>query len=241
MIANLLNPYRYAAAVGAYATAVLADSPLAYWRLGEPSGTSMVDASGNGRNGTYAGSPTLGAAGMTTDGDTAVTFNGTSQYATVVSGAWVPTHLVSWSAECWVKFTTTSFAVILSVRIAGGANKAVTVNLLVGRTAGRIGAETWDWENAGSRALATGTSNDGLKHHVVVTFDKPTNTLKLYVDGALHDTKAQGVTGTGSDRSVTIAANNAGVLQWFPGTVDEVALYGTVLDATRVAAHYAAA
>ena len=32
-----------------YSQEVLADSPLAYWRLGEASGTTAADASGNNR------------------------------------------------------------------------------------------------------------------------------------------------------------------------------------------------
>src|SRR5206468_2153811 len=36
------------------------DGPIAYYRLGEASGTSAADASGNGLTGTYVGGPTLG-------------------------------------------------------------------------------------------------------------------------------------------------------------------------------------
>ncbi len=51
------------AAAPSYSASVLADSPLAYWRLGEASGTTAADASGNGRTGSYLNTPTLGAAG----------------------------------------------------------------------------------------------------------------------------------------------------------------------------------
>jgi len=61
-----------------YSVAVAADSPIAWWRLGESSGTNAADSSGNSRDGTYAGTPTLGAPGYTRDGNTAVTFNGTT-------------------------------------------------------------------------------------------------------------------------------------------------------------------
>ncbi len=64
----------------AYADVVLADSPLAYYRLGESSGTTMTDSSGNGRHGTYVGSPTLGAAGLV-PGDTCADFDGVNDYA----------------------------------------------------------------------------------------------------------------------------------------------------------------
>lgn len=40
--------------------AILALGPIAYWPLDETSGTTATDISGNGRNGTYVNSPTLG-------------------------------------------------------------------------------------------------------------------------------------------------------------------------------------
>lgn len=39
--------------------AILAQSPVGYWKLDETSGTTAIDSSGNGRNGTYAGTYTL--------------------------------------------------------------------------------------------------------------------------------------------------------------------------------------
>ena len=56
-----------------YRAAVLADSPLAYWRLGETSGTVAHDETGNGHDGTYVGGVTLGQPGaLTGDANTAV-------------------------------------------------------------------------------------------------------------------------------------------------------------------------
>ena len=54
--------------------------PVAYWRLGETSGGTAYDLSGNNNHGTYTNSPTLGATGLLTNNtDTAVTFNGTDE------------------------------------------------------------------------------------------------------------------------------------------------------------------
>src|SRR2546422_11078822 len=56
-----------------YRASVLADHPVAYWRLDEETGTGLVDASGNGNDGTYAGAVSLGQPGaLASDGDTAV-------------------------------------------------------------------------------------------------------------------------------------------------------------------------
>ena len=43
-----------------YFDAVMQYSPVGYWRLGETSGTTAADSSGNGHNGTYTGTYTLG-------------------------------------------------------------------------------------------------------------------------------------------------------------------------------------
>lgn len=42
-----------------YFDLVMSHSPRGYWRLGETSGTTAADSSGNGRNGTYTGTYTL--------------------------------------------------------------------------------------------------------------------------------------------------------------------------------------
>ena len=56
----------------AYTNKVLALSPIGYWPFAEPSGTTALDASGNGRDGVYT-NVTLGAAGIG-DGRTAASF-----------------------------------------------------------------------------------------------------------------------------------------------------------------------
>jgi len=60
-----------------YSSVVLAKGPVGYWRLGEATGPTAVDASGNSYDGTYLGNPTLGDPGaIASDPDTAVSFNG---------------------------------------------------------------------------------------------------------------------------------------------------------------------
>jgi hypothetical protein len=59
----------------AYNTTVTGDSPYLYWRLGEASGATAADATGNGRTGTYSGTFSYGATGIpNAGGDTAVSF-----------------------------------------------------------------------------------------------------------------------------------------------------------------------
>src|SRR5260370_36700308 len=60
-----------------YSSVVLAKGPIGYWRLGEATGPTAFDASGNGYDGTYFGNPAFGQPGaITNDPDTAIGLNG---------------------------------------------------------------------------------------------------------------------------------------------------------------------
>ena len=67
---------------GSYPSRVLGTTGLlSYWRMGDTSGTTLIDSFGNS-NATTVGAPTLGAPGVLSgDSDTAVGFNGTSDAA----------------------------------------------------------------------------------------------------------------------------------------------------------------
>jgi len=60
-----------------YSDVVLAKGPVGYWRLGEASGPTATDASGNGYDGMYYGTPTFGQLGaILDDPDMAIGCNG---------------------------------------------------------------------------------------------------------------------------------------------------------------------
>jgi hypothetical protein len=76
----ILNPYRFAPVGPALPSAIMALSPLGYWKLNDTTpGSTAVDSSGNGRNGSYGG--TAGSSYVFRDitgpdGDQYVKFNG---------------------------------------------------------------------------------------------------------------------------------------------------------------------
>lgn len=89
-------------------------SLVGFWRLGEPSGTTATDEQGTA-NGTYYGTPTLGAVGSIT-GDTAMTVNGTDQFMRVPdNAAWSPT-------------TTGELTVIIAAYPDGAANNSFLIS-----------------------------------------------------------------------------------------------------------------
>ena len=84
-----------------YANAVLADNPIGYWRLGESSGTTALNSSAFGRNGTYNGGVTLGLPGaIPADSNTAAGFNGSTAFVSVAGS---PFNLANnFTLEAWV-------------------------------------------------------------------------------------------------------------------------------------------
>lgn len=229
----LLNPFGFAPpAPLTYADEVLADSPLAYWRMNEASGTTLADSSGNSHSSTIAGTPgtwSLGQTGLITGADTCVLFSGGAASSTY--GAWMDvTSAVTF--EVWVKFTGISgFAGVMSRwQNVGGA----AVGLLWVNPGGLL---SFDLVVAGSQRHVQGAAaSTGVRYHLVGVYDGAA--VRLYVNGVQVDsTSVTGSIATGN--SNINLANFAGV-GTTAGYIDEAAFYGTALSSTRVAAHYTA-
>lgn len=210
-----------------YASEVLADSPLAYWRLGDASGTTMTDSSGNARHGIYAGSPGLGTVGLLTgDGDTAVTFDGVDDFGEVADAAWMDTG-TTLTVEAWIKTTATGLRQIITRDDGTGTRSFQFLT---------NGASLQFVKIASGVVTSTVSTsiNDGVRHHVVATYDGAN--IRLYKDGALVQTTA--ATGSlSSDDKLRIGLRATGA-EFFSGVIDEAAYYGTALSAARVLAHY---
>jgi hypothetical protein len=227
---------------GSYQYEVLADRPLAWWPLGESSGTLAKDASGADRHATYTGSPTLGAAALLAagaDSGAAATFNGSSQYVRLAAASWMNTASVTVAA--WVSTTATD-ARGLVTRWDGGSTTQQVWGLDISAT-----GNVRFYVRAGGTTVTIGDTtsiSDGQPHHIVGVRDAATNTVTLYIDGVRNATAtATGLlTSTTSDLGILVAAreNGSGYALYLPGTVDEVAFFGRALDDARVLAHYKA-
>lgn len=228
-----------------YRTEVLADSPTAYWRLGESSGTAAADEQA-AHAGTYVNTPTLGVAGAVDDGNTAITLNGTNQRVATTTLGTLGANIATSSWECWIN--TTSTDTIRSVFGTTTTGSSSLVNLSINTTT-PAGVETG---TAGSTAFFVRGTNgwittniyDGAWHHIVVVIES-TTTFSVYVDGVAR-TVTYGVqtalTAANFDFALALGCRNQrGVFErFFPGSLDEVAVYPSRLSSARVAAHYAA-
>lgn len=209
-----------------YASEVLADSPLLYWRLGEASGSTAADASGHSKTGTYNGSPTRGVASLiATDlGNTAVQFNGSDDCS---FGGALMTNSAGATLELW--FKTTATTAVASLYEAGVCNMTIYGD---GHASVLPTSKT-------TLTLGPTNKNDGNIHHAVLTYSTATATVVLYIDGTL--AASASITGAGGFYASAARAFRSQAAVTTAGTGDEFAVYTTALSGTRVAAHAAAA
>lgn len=228
---------RIAAAGGAsalnYAAVVLADTPLAYWRLGETTGSTAADSGGNGYNGTYANC-TLGAAPLVNNngGNLAVSGNGSSSQILVGAVSALYSLSRNFSIEAWIK----------PASVAGGFLSGIFSLGLNGFCARQNGPSI---ELLRDYSVSLGAVNCGLtagaRFHIVVTVDS-TGTATVYCNGVSKGTiNASGYTYSGQYVRVGADGKDSTTVNTFlGGTLDEVAVYSHALTATQIAAHYSA-
>jgi hypothetical protein len=179
-----------------YRQVVMADQPLAYWRLGETSGATAVDVTG-AYPGTITGGVTLGqGGGLWNDPDLSYKFDGTTGYVTVSPNIAGITTLLT--LEAWVNHSGVAWAndheFVISAR-------ATSVYLSVYR--GSIFMSVYD--GTSQRLLTGGAVPSAGWHHLVGTWDGAQ--IRLYIDGLLTATSPTyteaSMTTVGALRSLT--------------------------------------
>lgn len=214
----------------AYRAIVLADQPLAYWRLDETAGSTVNSAAG-AFVGTVTGGVLRNQPGAVA-ANPAMAFDGTG-YITMPT---VPPFLGPFSVEAWTKTTFPARAVIVDHANTSGQFGGWV--LYWSSTPGRIhayaltasGGTIFDFDSV------VGGLNDGLWHHGVLTVDL--ELARLYVDGVWAGEQAASAADLApSPTPLRLAADRFGT-KTLVGALDEVALYPFALSPTQIAAHY---
>ena len=214
-----------------YGAAVHADGPDSYWRFGETTGTRAVSSGPVGVAGTRSGTPVLGAPGLRSGPGL-----GLDSAGDLVTSQLAENDLRTFSLELWFQTRTTQGGRLIgfgntATGYSGNFDRAVFMT-----DAGQL---VFGVYNGGPHLISsTAAYNDGGWHHVVAVHAPGRRTL--YVDGApvatSTTTSNDGYTGfwrVGGDNVWGGATSRD-----FVGTVDEVAIYRSVLPAADVAQHH---
>lgn len=224
-----------------YVDSVLAANPVAYWRLGESTGTVAADAaSGHANPASYVGDVQLGAVGaIRSSTDTAATLGGASSEIDAPGSPALSFGTDSFTLETWVRTTAAPGQQTIAQQWGEHSSSPrweVTYTDSTGH-AGGIRAVLL----AGGNATAFGPDvqiGDGEWHHVVVTFDRALG-VTVWIDGvAGTPSAAANPAPFDPNQPVTLGT---GKHDRFPGDLDEVALYRGLLTPEQIAAHLAAA
>ena len=220
------------AGTSAYRTAVLADTPVAYWEMDEAAGgTTAADSAGTPQPGTYQ-NVTLGQASAFANLGSCGQFNGTTSRVAIAANAVFELNTSDFSVEAWARTPVTGRGDVFNYKNANDFGIFLNTNG-VGTVSG--------WHN-GQLPVFNGTVDQW--YHMV--FTRTGGTLRLYVNGVERGSAADTQSFSAS-APVFIGANHGGAgggyagILFFNGWIDEVAVYGTALTAARVLDHYNAA
>lgn len=214
---------------------------IAAWPLNEASGTTAIDATGHGYNGTYIGA-TLGVAGIG-DGNTAISLSGAAGERGVniysaglaaafnsaegsISGFFKVSDIADWSDG------TERFI----VRLETDANNFVYYSKKT------TGPKLWWGYDAGGTYDAV----DGLYHnptgwvHIAITWSKSADQLKCYLNGVQQGT-TQATLGTwsgnlASTKTMIGSARSDANTSQFKGSLARFSLYNAALTQAQIQA-----
>jgi hypothetical protein len=232
-----------------YPGIVLADGPLAYWRMGIRSGSTVPDESGHQNDLVLqGGGHALGAPGaIAGDGDTAIRFDGVGSYATAVR----PRDFdfpgsAPFTIECWARREPLAdggegayFQHLVGSSASGPPNRnGFLLYILPTGVTGTspYSAFEYDVPDGGQVGMQGPLAAGSTYGHYAATFDG--TRASLYVDGVM--ATSQPVNGSMSVRNSELAVG----FEWstgrynFSGAMDEVAIYGKALSSVQIAKHH---
>jgi len=232
-----------------YEQVIAADSPSAWFRLGEPTGsTAFTTTSGITTATIVGGGIESGVAGLVAGSDLAAAFAGVNRENGYADAPFDPAlNGPVFSIELWARPTggagTTRVPVSSWRRASPGTGSAASDTY--GYALSAQSNDTWEfWLGRGVdrnflRVKSSVPVVQGATTHLVGTYDGAT--ARLYVDGALAASVNVHYSALDSGAWRMGAANpGTGSNNQWQGTLDEVAVYQSALTSAQVQEHYEA-
>jgi hypothetical protein len=220
-----------------YAELIMSQTPVGYWRLGESSGTNIVDATGS-NNGTLSGTGTsyslTGA--LSGDANTALGFTASGSPSIAMAGATDPTAV---TITAWIYYDGSGDeSVICRTDGVGSPLGAFSHQLRVQVSGNKVVAYIFDQGTSTAKSV-TGTTPLATNtwYHVALAATNG-GTLKLYLNGVPEGTPvAINTMWTGGDRWRMVQSTTHPDAAW-NGRLDEVAIFYTELSSAQILAQY---
>lgn len=237
-----------------YSTTLSGLNPQGYWRLNEASGPVSTGAilntgtNGSSLDGSYYAQPLAQQVGALGNGnDPAVSFDGLTQFVEIpYNAALNPTG--PFTVEFWANLTNDtagakSGVVSRYITVPGGPTGQFGYLFFVNN-----GNTTWQFRVYNGSSATTindamiGDVQPDTWYHVVGVYDGAN--ITIYVNGQPTSTTSGTVVyraNTNAPTRIAAGTPETGPSLYFPGLLDNVAIYHYVLSASEIAAHYDAA
>ena len=221
------------ASIGDKSDKWLTDGLVGHWKMDEASwngtGGEVKNASGDSNNnGTSANGPTTGAGKFGNGG----VFDGTDDYVNVgnTDSLKITSDL---TISAWIKTAVAGKAIITK---GNWTNNDGYLFFIGGDSTLRLYID--DGVNPSGGAVSPGTVTDNVWHHVVGVYT-PSNSIKLYIDGALVATSTSGIPASIANTGFPfrIGSNGSGAVN-FGGSIDEPRIYNRALSPKEVSDLY---
>jgi hypothetical protein len=224
------------AASSAYAAAVIADTPIAYLRLDEPSGTTAKNAIAGGPSGIYVGTVVHRTPGAVGDGNHATDFDGTSAWIDL-GDQFAFAGTAAYSLEIWMRPASVDNTRFLFDRGLRTGASGATYTLYFGTGYLLTARGTLD---GGEFGYASSSITPPLNAwtYVVSTYDGAQT--RLFVNGEQVDEKVAGAIENTPGGRLSVGDKSRGQFNKYAGSLDEVAVYDKALPAARIKAHFVA-
>lgn len=239
--AEVAEQYQQAVALyNDYYNVVMADGPIAYWRMNTVTGTTLLDETDNNYDGTLNNTPTLNEVGfLVNDDDTAMSFVGANSEYVGFGDVLDFERTDPFSIELMINTNDAGSPVAIIGKLSGTTGweyclRAGKPELQLVNTGGDV--------NALRATTVSKTVNDSTTHHIVLTYDGSSKAagVNFYIDGV-----AQGIT-TLSD-TLTATTLSAVALQiavrpsgstYLDATLDEISIYDYEMSPQQALNHY---
>jgi len=203
-----------------------------YWKFDDGSGTTAVDSSAGGNNGTLKSGPTWTTGRI----NGALSFNGSSTEVDINKN--VIDTSKDFSVAAWVQLSNTN--VFASAVSQDGTN--VSGFYLQCTNAGRFAfsmISSDSTQGQSIRATSPFNPSTNLWYHLVGVHDATNNQIKLYVNGTLVDTQSVGAAWKAVGETVIGRGRYGGnPVDFWPGLIDDVHVYNRILSDQDVAVLY---
>jgi hypothetical protein len=217
----------------AYAAAVIADQPLAFWRLGEKTGAVTMQSAVGSHLLVPTNQPTLGAEGLFGGAGRAVAFDGVKGRCLVASGA--PNLMENGRAfaiEMWLFLGAPSDVSYRHLASQSDGSRELSVFV----REGRLGFDLYD---RGALTEIYRTEPATLQWHHVVMQAASMRVPRLWVDGAEVSNESTSLATAGTQHTLVFGAESDGAASLPVGSrLAEIAVYDHVLAADRVLSHF---